>query len=101
MHAELHTALRKLRSAVEFIDTIRADTKTDAYATGAWRDAREGLEEAAREVTAAIPTTPDTAVSLLAEAFELAKLGDIDETTDDGLGWGDWYKRTQERLASE
>lgn len=53
--ARLAAALNDLRNAVDFIDCIRADKKTDATATGASRDAREWLEEAARDVVAAMP----------------------------------------------
>jgi hypothetical protein len=35
------------------------------------------------------------ALGLLSEAVTLAALGDIDETTDDGYGWGDWVRRAK------
>jgi hypothetical protein len=53
MNKELQRAIRSLRQAVDFIEFIYADKGTDAAATGARRDAREWLEEAARAVVAA------------------------------------------------
>lgn len=45
----MSAATDALRKALEFLDAVRADPKT-ASMVGAMRDAREWVEEAAREV---------------------------------------------------
>lgn len=37
-------------------------------------------------------------VNLLRDAFNMATAGDIDEKTDDGIGWGAWYRDVKDTL---
>lgn len=55
--ADLQARLDELGRALAFLDQCRAD-KAAAIATGAMRDAREWVEEAARRAVAASPKAP-------------------------------------------
>lgn len=52
---ELIQAMQNLRNAVDFLDICRKDAT--ASETGALKDAREWIEDAARKVLAATPSS--------------------------------------------
>ncbi len=65
----------RLKRALEFVDSCKADP-TNAAATGAARDAREFLEEAARDLVKE---------SIAEDA--LPRIGDVIEVLDSGGRW--------------
>ena len=71
----------------------------DAHVRRGWgRPVETGPDAAAQARYSAIVLEGDretVALDLLREAINLAAVGDIDETVDDGLGWGDWVRRAK------